>query len=326
LGRRAVVKQEKLRTDSTGKAIVTIDTPLGRTQDLEYTIEARVTDSSRREIRGTASIRVNPPALLRLAAAGAFDLSSRRPGESARQGRRREPRAVEVEGTVVITRDRWTEIWLDPNGAEVKGEASREAPPQRGIPPIAELGWKLKFRGYEHEEVLRQQARSNSRGDIESLSRPPKKGTTPRSGRAPTPAGPPVRGSASLWVATPESRDLGFHSGGLQLIADGDTFHVGKTSPVMITVSARPGAWVLFTIEGEGIYEHRLLRVDGSVRLTELDVLEKHVPNIVLTRPWSGSASSSSTRKRSSCRRSGNSSMSRSPRKRPKLEPRPRRR
>ena len=277
-----VVKQEKLRTDSTGKAIVTIDTPLGQTQDLEYTIEARVTDSSRREIRGTASIRVTRQR---------YSVSLRPEHSIYRLGDRvkvlgkavdanREP--VEVEGTVVITRDRWTEIWLDPNGAEVKGEALEKLRRKGAFPPIAELGWKLKFRGYEHEEVLRQQAHSNSRGDIEVAFQAAKEGYYTLQWSSPDPGGPPVRGSASLWVATPESRDLGFHSGGLQLIADGDTFHVGKTSPVMIAVPS-PGAWVLFTIEGEGIYEHRLLHVDGSVRLTELDVLEKHVPNIVLS-------------------------------------------
>src|SRR5688572_2334621 len=52
------IKRETLRTDSTGKAIITFETPGNSGQDMQYEIEARVTDASRREITGNASVRV----------------------------------------------------------------------------------------------------------------------------------------------------------------------------------------------------------------------------------------------------------------------------
>jgi hypothetical protein len=46
-----VIKRETIKTDATGKATLTFDTPRENyNQDFEYRIEARVTDSSRREI------------------------------------------------------------------------------------------------------------------------------------------------------------------------------------------------------------------------------------------------------------------------------------
>ena len=54
----SVIKQEQVKTDATGKAQITFDTPRGAGQDFEYRIEARVTDSSRREVTGSGTVRV----------------------------------------------------------------------------------------------------------------------------------------------------------------------------------------------------------------------------------------------------------------------------
>src|SRR5207249_184678 len=42
-----IIKRETLKTDATGKAALTFDTPRDAQQDFEYRIEARVTDASR---------------------------------------------------------------------------------------------------------------------------------------------------------------------------------------------------------------------------------------------------------------------------------------
>ncbi len=53
-----IIKRETLKTDATGKASLTFDTPRDGGQDFDYRIEARVTDASRREIIGNGSVRV----------------------------------------------------------------------------------------------------------------------------------------------------------------------------------------------------------------------------------------------------------------------------
>src|SRR4030095_9103924 len=58
-GRGQVIKRETLKTDATGKASLSFDTPRENyNQDFEYRIEARVTDSSRREIVSSDTVRV----------------------------------------------------------------------------------------------------------------------------------------------------------------------------------------------------------------------------------------------------------------------------
>jgi uncharacterized protein YfaS (alpha-2-macroglobulin family) len=58
-GQGPVIKRETIKTDATGKATLTFDTPRENyNQDYEYRIEARVTDSSRREIIAGDTVRV----------------------------------------------------------------------------------------------------------------------------------------------------------------------------------------------------------------------------------------------------------------------------
>src|SRR6185369_16367184 len=58
-GQGSVVKRETIKTDATGKAKLTFDTPNENySQDYEFRIEARVVDSSRREIVASDNVRV----------------------------------------------------------------------------------------------------------------------------------------------------------------------------------------------------------------------------------------------------------------------------
>ena len=76
---------------------------------------------------------------------------------------------VQTEGTVKVTRDYWWEIWIAPDGREVKGgelktlrDKSRVWPP----PPVKpnEPGWRLKFRGYEHDDILTRTLKTDTNG------------------------------------------------------------------------------------------------------------------------------------------------------------------
>jgi len=53
-----VIKREVLSTDPEGRAKLVFDTSANANQDFEYRVEARVTDSSRREIVGSDTVRV----------------------------------------------------------------------------------------------------------------------------------------------------------------------------------------------------------------------------------------------------------------------------
>ncbi len=47
-------------------------------------------------------------------------------------------------------------------------------------------------------------------------------------------------------------------------------------------VSRAADRFVLFTVEGEGLYNYQLVHLEGTVKLVNLPVEEKHVPNIFL--------------------------------------------
>jgi hypothetical protein len=75
---------------------------------------------------------------------------------------------VVAEGNVKVTRDYWWEVWLDPNGREVKGNELRLLRERlAAFPPAVGKGqkpWRLKFRGYQHEDVLAQMVKTDAEG------------------------------------------------------------------------------------------------------------------------------------------------------------------
>ncbi|MGH7942712.1 MAG: alpha-2-macroglobulin family protein, partial [Limisphaerales bacterium] len=67
----------------------------------------------------------------------------------------------------------------------------------------------------------------------------------------------------------------------VEIIADKDTFHAGRTAPVML-VTPEADRYVLFTAEGQGIYHYQLVHLDGTVKLVNLAIDESYVPNVFL--------------------------------------------
>ena len=119
--RGQIIKREKIRTDANGRATLAFDTPRDVQHDFEYYVEARVTDSSRREISGGGSVRVTRQ---RYYVYPRAKHSLHRPQDKIAVDLKAldaNDQPMQVEGTVKVTRDTWDEIWLDPSGREVKG-------------------------------------------------------------------------------------------------------------------------------------------------------------------------------------------------------------
>src|SRR5206468_448612 len=91
----------------------------------------------------------------------------------------------------------------------------------------------------------------------------------------------PIRAEATVWVCSGKTTELGYRYQGVQIIADKDTFRVGNEAPIML-VAPTADHYVLFTVEGEELYHHRLVHLEGTVKLIDLLIEEKHVPNIFL--------------------------------------------
>lgn len=286
-----IVKRETLKTDATGKATLTFDTPADANQDFEYRVEARVTDASRREIVGNGNVRVTRQRYYVYAEA---ERNLYRPQDKVRvefKALDANEQSVSTEGTVTVTRDYWWEIWIKPDGTEVKGDELKALQAQhKSWPPPPERpdqrDWRLKFRGYERDEILKQTLKTDAEGKATLTFTPEREGyyriawlsedAVP--GRPPQ----PIRAETTVWVARNATTELGYRHGGVEIIADKDTFRAGSEAPVMLVVNS-PDRYVLFTIEGEDLYHHRLVHLTGTVKLIDLFVDEKYVPNVFLS-------------------------------------------
>src|SRR6185503_11181823 len=166
-GDGSIIKRETIRTDATGRAKLTFDTPRENyNQDFEYRIEARVVDSSRREIVASDNVRVTRqryyvyPRPARNIYAPKDKVTVDIKAVDANQ------QPVQTEGTVKITRDYWWEVWIDPHGREVQGAELRDLQRDGMFPPQTTQGtpWKVKFRGYQHEDILTTTVKTDAEG------------------------------------------------------------------------------------------------------------------------------------------------------------------
>jgi len=284
-GQGQVVERATLTTDAEGRARIAFATPFG-SQDFEYTVEARVIDSSRREVVGSGTVRVSRQRYFAYARA-LHQLY--RPGDEVRielktQDANEQPLAA--EGRVRVTRERWVEIWFDPTGREVGGTdlakiRSREPvfPPPSPRPGVAP--WRLKHQGYEKEVVFDRLMRTNDEGTAELSFKPEQDGYYRVTWSGDEYERFPVKAETTVWVADRDSTEVGYHHGGVQILVDKDTLRAGRTTPVMISAPVQ-GAWVLFSIEGEELYDYRLVHLEGTVKLLEVEIEERYVPNVFL--------------------------------------------
>ncbi len=233
------------KTDAQGRARFAFEASQNLGNDFEYRVEARVVDSSRREVTGSGTVRVTrqryfvyPRARHNLYRPGdrvTVEIKALDPNDEG----------VAAAGTVRVTRDRWLE------------------------------------RGYEHEEVLETTLRTDGEGRAELSFEAAEEGYYRIAWTSEEDDDFPVRGETCVWVATRETRNVGYHHDGVDVLVDRDTFRAGETAPLLLSTAAS-GRWVLLSIEGEGLLDYRLVHVEGTVKLLTLEIDESYVPNVFL--------------------------------------------
>jgi uncharacterized protein YfaS (alpha-2-macroglobulin family) len=284
--RGSQIKRETLKTDATGKAVLTFDTPRGAGQDFEYRIEARVIDASRREITSTNNVRVTRQRFYVYPRAEHHIYRPQNKVTVNIKALDANDQPVEAEGRVKLTRDYWYEIWLDPAGKEIKGEELKRlrSSGQAFPPPVADgqRAWQLKFQGYEHSDITTQVIKTNKEGEAEFTFTPEREGYYRIGWTSDEKGASPIVAETTVWVATNATTDLGYRYGGVEIIVDRDTVRAGQTTPVML-VAPTNDRYILFSVETHDLLSYQLVRMSGTVKLIELPVEEKHVPNIFLS-------------------------------------------
>jgi uncharacterized protein YfaS (alpha-2-macroglobulin family) len=296
-GSGQVIKREVIKTDATGKAALTFDTPRENyNQDFEYRVEARLTDSSRREIVAADNVRVTRQ---RYYVYPRAERNIYRPQEKIAVNFKAvdaNEQPVATTGTVKITRDYWWEVWLDPNGREVKGEELRLLREKhRGVfPPPGAKGqkpWQLKFRGYQHDDVATQSVTTDAEGLAQLTFQVERDGYYRLAWQSSQGSQisaskrermlPPIKAETYVFVASNASTELGYRQQGIEIVVDKDTVRAGQTTPVMLFVPEND-RYVLFSVEAEGLLSYQVVHVTGTAKLIELPIEEKHVPNVFL--------------------------------------------
>ncbi|MFQ3589341.1 MAG: alpha-2-macroglobulin family protein [Chloracidobacterium sp.] len=272
--RGRIIRRETLTLDANGRAQVVIPTPRFASSDLEYRIEARVMDASRREVTGQATLRVGRQ---RFAVEARPEHRLHRPGENIAvtfYARDINDQPVAAEGLVTVTREIWKEIWLDARGRE-RTAAEAAARPEAGP-------YRIKQRGYEREELLKQTVKTDPERGMGALAfTAPKEGFYRVMWVTPEPNRNPITTDTTVWVSTTATTDTGYVAADLDIIADRDTLAVGRTVPILL-VAPTSGRTVLLSTVRDGLGETRVIRMTGTAKLVELEITDRDTPNFQL--------------------------------------------
>ncbi len=277
-----VVLQQTLQTDGDGRAIIALETERFGANDVEYVIEARVTDSSRREVVGSGSVKATRQGYFVTAHVESRLTRPGRPAAVRFHAADPNGRPMSITGKVTITREVWKEVWLSPEGREITGLALAAERRQRRVFPPEDPGWRCRFRGYESEVIEVRTVDTNEDGDAEVTFTPDQTGFFRLTWRSPDEDAPPVTATGSVWSVDRDVDRLDSHHEGLELIVDRDTFKAGDTAGVMIATDGSVRT-VLFGVEGSTLYDLQVLRLNGDAKLVQIPLDARHTPNITLT-------------------------------------------
>ncbi|MDP9191321.1 MAG: MG2 domain-containing protein [Acidobacteriota bacterium] len=247
---QSVMSRETLRTDANGRAVLRIDTPRDG-NDMSYRIEARVIDASRREVRGEGNVRVTRQ---RYSVMAHPEHYLHRPNERVNvkfKAIDANDKPVRTTGTVVVTKRRW------------------------------------KDRKYVEENVLTTKLDTDASGEATLTFTPKTSGYyavkwTSTDGEG-TRARDIVSAETTVWVADRNTTDIGYyHAGGVDLIVDKETMRAGEVANVLVVTPAS-GRWVMLSASADTILESRIVHLDGTVKLVQLPIDERHTPDFFLT-------------------------------------------
>ncbi|MEE8350413.1 MAG: alpha-2-macroglobulin family protein [Acidobacteriota bacterium] len=272
-GRGQVIRQEKIKTDINGRALFSFDSPSNLNQDQEYEIEARVRDSSRREVIGRDTLRVTrQPYFVYLHPDHNLYRPKDRVGIKIKSLDAND-QPSQVQGTIKVQRSRWVEIWIDRDGREIEGERR---------PGSSVEGWSLKHRGYQHQEVLSQTITTDEQGEAELRFSADQEGYYQVGWSSHDETAGPIVGSTAVWVGDNNTTELGYRHGGVEIVLDKDTVQVGQRTPVMLTTQTS-NRYVLFSLEAETLHDYQLVHVTGNAKLIEVLIEDHYVPNLFLS-------------------------------------------
>ncbi|UCH34354.1 MAG: hypothetical protein JSV65_17790 [Armatimonadota bacterium] len=252
------VKEGSGRTDAQGQLLVDLETEGGgRWPDARaysYTVEAEVTDQSRRTITGTGEVRVSKQQCFAF-----LDLT---------RGFYQAGERIELEVATLDVMER-------PTAVEGRIRVERVV---RGASDLVEA--------VVHEEGVA----TDDQGRAFFSWVPDEAGQYRFTFEALDAWEQTVTSSIYTWVHGPDFDKAAFRLTGIQLVPDRQTYDEGETCKLLI-VSSMPDATVLLTQEaGDQILGRIVVRITGKSRVLEVPMRANHMPNFrfgaVMVRGW----------------------------------------
>jgi len=256
-----LVAQGSVKTDANGEAIVTVKAdPIKDHDDLDlkFVVEASVTDSARRVIRGSGEVKVThaPFFIYATAAQAVYG-----PGDS-----------VEINIKTA-----------DPNDKPVPGKFTVAAWKMQRVAKTVEKEGRQVSR---YEDKLLQKLFEQT-VDVPETGRASVRFTPDLTGRlkivvAQADAEKPVEGSCELWVASKTGAEAHYAYSDLKLIPASDQYEIGQTMKLLVNTNKTDG-YVLLTGEAEQLLFWRIVHVPANSKLVEIPVDKALTPNFTLT-------------------------------------------
>ncbi len=283
-GPGSVIERKTLQTDTTGAATFSFDTPQSSQHDYQYTVEARVTDASRREITASETLKVTRQSYLVYLKP---EHQIYQPGDTAEISIRSmdaNSRPISAQGRLRLTREYWRETWIDDRGREISGqqmEELRQKSPRRFTFGASVGDYRLKEKGYEVEEIEVIPLTTDEKGEAIYRTPVPMEGYFKIAWVSREENGQPIKADTAFWSSRESDLEIGYRPGGVSIVVDKNSFQPGEKAPVMISTPVS-GRTVLFTIGAAHLQSYQLLRLDGTVKLLYLDIGNEHIPNTFL--------------------------------------------
>ncbi len=275
-----VIHNATLFADENGEArfvVATDGTPI-ETAAWELEVEARVRDSSRREVVGKATVRL---------ATQAYEANLRatqrlyQPDDEVEvelRTRTVDQQPVEASGSLRVVRRYWEEKVVDAKGRPVPaGQVARSRRQKEPLP----RDWVVLKGTWREEEILTTTIASSDSGLGSFRFTPTNDGFYVATYRDDSEAAAPVEAETQVWVGSGQVTDLGWRHGGIRVVTGQSFGEAGSVLPVMISAPVS-GRWALFSVEGEALYQLQVLKLGGEAHFLEIPLERLHVPNIVL--------------------------------------------
>lgn len=238
-----VAEEGSARTNDAGEAMLRFGTGLamaGEADDYQYTIEATVTDPSRREVTESKSLLVTR---------GEFRL--------------------------LLDPERYVAAPRQPLSVRARAVAYDGKPLAAGLSLQVGLGrteWTDEGERQTLDEALRT-ITTDARGEVTFTVTPPEAGDFAAVARAVDARGNHIEETAGIWATSDAEPVRGHGREGVQLVLDKKSYRAGERVTALVT-TAETAAALLLTIEGDRLYRHEVVPLKAGSTEVSLPVLE----------------------------------------------------